>query len=447
MVDHAQDRLSPRTIAAIGTPPGKGGVGVVRISGPLALAVGQTVTRRSVFSPRYCHFTRFRDREGRVVDEGLAVHFPAPHSFTGEDVVELQGHGGPAVMRALLQAALDAGAEAAEPGEFTRRAFLNDRMDLSQAEAVAALIEAEQSTAARAALRSLEGELGRSVHALADELTELRVFVEGSLDFPDEDIDWLVEGRVLERVDGLLERLDRLRRRAATGVQLGRGFQVVLAGRPNAGKSSLLNALSGRESAIVTERAGTTRDILRESVEIGGFPVELADTAGLRVTEDLVEQEGVRRARALVSGADLVIYLVDATAGWTDEDRQEWEALPSERRLPVWSKADLAAPPKGEVGVSTVGEPGTDPLIELLQGRLQGGGTEDALGARQRHLDVLDRVRGFLEAARATLAIHGSGDLAGQDLRWAHESLGEITGRMHSDDLLGEIFATFCIGK
>ena len=350
-------------------------------------------------------------------------------------------------MRALLQAALAAGAEAAGPGEFTQRAFLNDRIDLSQAEAVAALIEADQDTAARAALRSLEGELGRQVTRLADELTQLRVIVEGSLDFPDEDIDWLAEANILGRVDDLLRRVADLHRRAETGVRLGQGLQVVLAGRPNAGKSSLLNALSGRQSAIVTERAGTTRDILRESVELAGFPVELADTAGLRPTEDAVEREGVRRARDLVAGADLVVYLVDAASGWDGEDEAEWGALPHDRRLRVWTKADLARAPAGEVAISTVAEPGLEPLIQLLQARLQGGGTEDALGARQRHLDVLDRVRRHLEAARATLAAHGSGDLAGGDLRWAHEALGEITGRLHSDDLLGEIFATFCIGK
>ena len=447
MVDHAQDRLSPRTIAAIATPPGKGGVGVVRVSGPRAEAVGRAVTGRAAFSPRYCHFARFRDADGRPLDEGLAVYFPGPHSFTGEDVVEFQGHGGPAVMRGLLQAALAAGAEAAGPGEFTRRAFLNDRIDLSQAEAVATLIEADHATAARAALRSLEGEFGRQVARLADELTELRVFVEGSLDFPDEDIDWLAEANIVARVDTLLEGLADLRRRAETGVRLGQGFQVVLAGRPNAGKSSLLNALAGRESAIVTERAGTTRDILRESVELAGYPVELADTAGLRPTEDVVEREGVRRARDLLAAADLVVYLVDAGAGWLPEDDREWAGLPEHRRLRVWTKADAAPPPAAEVGISTVAEPGLEPLIQVLRGRLGGGGTEDALGARQRHLEVLDRVHAHLEGARATLAAHGSGDLAGADLRWAHEALGEITGRLHSDDLLGEIFATFCIGK
>lgn len=437
----------PRTIAAIATPPGRGGVGVIRISGPDARAVGQALSGRRQFTPRYCHLVTFRDADGRPVDEGLVILFPGPHSYTGEDVVELQGHGGPAVMRELLGAALAAGAEPAEPGEFTRRAFLNDRLDLSQAEAVAALIEAEHGTAARAALRSLEGELGRHVDELEQALTELRVFVEGSLDFPDEDIDWLAEAGILERVDELLQRLAALRRRAATGVRLGRGYRVVIAGRPNAGKSSLLNSLSGREAAIVTARAGTTRDVLRESVEVAGFPVELVDTAGLRETEDLVEREGVRRARDLIAGSDLILYLADAEAGWTPEDEREWAQLPADRRLRIWSKADRSSGRHGETAVSTVGEPGLEPLIELLRGRLAGEGTDDALGARQRHLDVLDRVRDRLEAARATLAEHGSGDLAAQDLLWAQEALGEITGRLHSDDLLGRIFATFCIGK
>jgi tRNA modification GTPase len=447
MVDHAQGGLMPRTIAAIATPPGRGGVGVVRVSGPRAPEVGRALSGRRSFTPRYCHFATFRDADGQSLDQGLVIHFPAPHSFTGEEVVELHGHGGPGVMRALLDAVLAVGAEAAGPGEFTRRAFLNERLDLAQAESVAALIEAEHLSAARAALRSLEGEFGRLVADLTEELTELRVFVEGSLDFPDEDIDWLAEAGIVDRVDGLLGRLAALRGRAEKGVQLGRGFQVVLAGRPNAGKSSLLNAMAGRETAIVTERAGTTRDILRESLEVGGFPVELVDTAGLRETEDLVEMEGVRRARDLVSGCDLVLYLADACVGWTEEDAQEWEALPADRRERVWTKADRAAGPPGDTAVSAFGEPGLDALIELLQGRFQAGGSEDALGARQRHLDALDRVRRHLEGARATLAAFGSGDLAGQDLRWAQEALGEITGRVHSDDLLGRIFATFCIGK
>ncbi|MFB6261608.1 MAG: tRNA uridine-5-carboxymethylaminomethyl(34) synthesis GTPase MnmE, partial [Thiohalorhabdaceae bacterium] len=321
----------------------------MRVSGPLAKGIGSGVSGRRTFHPRYCHFATFRDANGQSLDEGLVIHFPGPHSYTGEDVVELQGHGGPAVMQGLLQAVLDAGAEMAEPGEFTRRAFLNDRLDLSQAEAVASLIEADHQTAARAAMRSLEGEFGRLVHGLAEELTELRTFVEGSLDFPDEDIDWLAEAGILERVDGLLDRLASVRQRAATGVRLGQGFQVVLAGRPNAGKSSLLNALSGRQSAIVTERAGTTRDILRESIEVGGFPVELMDTAGLRPTEDLVEQEGVRRARDLVSSCDLVIFLVDAEQGWTEADTQEWLALPENRNVVVWSKADRGRPAPGQV--------------------------------------------------------------------------------------------------
>jgi len=447
VVDHAEGRLKRRTIAAIATPPGRGGVGVVRVSGTDAAAVAAAVCGRSAFTPRHCHLAIFRDSSGAEVDQGLVVHFPAPHSYTGEDVIELQGHGGPGVMRELLRVVLEAGAAAAGPGEFTQRAFLNGRMDLSQAEAVAALIEAEHVTAARAALRSLEGELGRLVGELAESLTELRVFIEGSLDFPDEDIDWLAEAGIQEQVDGLLGRLAEIRRRAGTGVRLERGFRVVLAGRPNAGKSSLLNALSGRESAIVTERAGTTRDVLRESVEVGGYPVELVDTAGLRQTEDVVEREGVRRARDLVAAADLVVFLADAGEGWSEADRTEWQRLPEGTRIRVWSKADLGAVPAGETAISTITEPGVEPLIEVLRERLAGDDAGDALGARQRHLEVLDRVRGHLETARATLAEHGSGDLAGQDLRWAQEALGEITGRMHSDDLLGRIFSTFCIGK
>ncbi|HKJ87960.1 MAG TPA: tRNA uridine-5-carboxymethylaminomethyl(34) synthesis GTPase MnmE [Gammaproteobacteria bacterium] len=447
MVGNAEDRLTRRTIAAIATPPGRGGVGVVRISGPNALAVAIALSGRDRLTPRHCHLVTFRDSEGQALDQGLVIYFPAPGSFTGEDVVELQGHGGRAVMRGLLDAAQSAGAVSAEPGEFTRRAFLNNRMDLSQAEAVAGLIEAETLTAARASLRSLEGELGREVEGLAEELTRVRVFLEGALDFPDEDMDLLEEQRISTQVVGLLERVQSVRERAASGVRLSEGFLVVIAGRPNAGKSSLLNRLAGRDSAIVTERAGTTRDILRETIALGGFPVELADTAGLRETEDPVEREGVRRAREELNRADLALFLVDSVVGWTDEDAGEWDRLPPERREVVWAKGDVGTPPSGATAISTVAPPGLGQLEKLLEERLQMESTGDALGARQRHVEILDRVGADLDNARNTLEAYGSGDLAAQDLRRAHEALGEITGRIHSDDLLGRIFATFCIGK
>lgn len=439
--------MSPRTIAAIATPPGQGGVGIVRLSGPLSRDIALALSGRRHLAPRYCHFVTFRDRHGQPLDQGLVIYFPGPHSFTGEDMAELHGHGGPAVLAGLLAAVREAGAEDAGPGEFTQRAYLNDRLDLSQAEAVASLIEADHGSAARAALRSLDGEMGRLVNDLDEALTELRVFVEGALDFPDEDVDWLGEGQILERLDDLLGRLDRLRERTAGGVRLGRGYRVVLTGRPNAGKSSLLNALAGREAAIVTERGGTTRDVLRESVEIAGTPVELTDTAGLRDAEDWVEQEGVRRARETFHSADVVVFLVDAAVGWTEEDFGQWQRLPPERRHWLWSKADRIAGGVEEGGVSAVCEGGLEPLTELLRTQLLDAEPQDALGARERHLEVLDRVRGHLEAGREAFAGHVSGDLVAQDLRWAQEALGEITGRLHSDDLLGRVFATFCIGK
>jgi tRNA modification GTPase len=421
---------------------------VVRVSGPRALSIGLALSCRTQLRPRYCHFTAFQDLSGQVLDEGLVVYFPGPRSFTGEDVLELHGHGGPAVLHGLLQAVYAAGAEPAGPGEFTQRAYLNGRMDLSQAEAVAELIEADSRAGARAALRSLEGEFGRLVDELGEELTQLRMFVEGALDFPDEDVDFLVEGQVGKRLSELRERSAQLRRRAAQGVRLGEGFRVVLAGRPNAGKSSLLNRLSGRDSAIVTARAGTTRDVVRESVEIEGFPVELVDTAGLRETDDEVEREGVRRTRDQVSQADLVLYLVDTVAGWVPEDEREWGNLPGDRRLTLWTKADEANPPAGAAGIASNGEaPGIEPLFQVLREWLPAGTAGDALGARQRHVEALDRVDRFLCEAEETLAGHGSGDLVAGDLRWAHEALGEITGRLHSDDLLGRIFSTFCIGK
>ncbi len=446
MVDHPQVRLNLPTIAAVATPPGRGGVGVVRISGDRALAVGLALAGRRALEPRYCHLATFRDGEGQALDQGLVVYFPGPRSYTGEDVVELHGHGGPAILEGILEAAFALGATPAGPGEFSRRAYLNDRLDLSQAEAVAAMIDAESRAGARAALRSLEGELGRLVGELGDELTRLRVYVEGALDFPEDEVDVLGEGRVAQRLEALGERVVRLRCRADSGVRLIEGFLVVLAGRPNAGKSSLLNHLAGREAAIVTARAGTTRDVLRERVSLDGIPVELVDTAGLREAGDEVEMEGVRRVREILERADLVIYLADCQWGWTEGDDTEWQGLPSDRRLRVWSKADLGRPGE-DPAISLVAPPGVAGLHEALRERLVAGYGSDAIGARQRHIEVLDRVSGHLAAASRTLEEHGSGDLMAQDLRWAQEALGEIAGRVHSDDLLGQVFATFCVGK
>jgi len=447
-VDHAQSRLKPTTIAAIATPPGRGGVGIVRISGPRAPAIGRELAGRSYLQPRYCHLCRIRDAQGEPLDRALVIAFPAPHSYTGEDVVEVQGHGGPAVLQAVLEAAWALGAQPAEPGEFTRRAYLNDRLSLDQAEAVANLIEADSRQAARAAQRSLEGELGRRCQALAQRLLGLRVWVEGALDFPDEEIDLLAEADLEGQLRALESELTTLRQQAARGVRLNQGFRVVLAGRPNAGKSSLLNHLAGRDSAIVTERAGTTRDVLRETIHLHGFPVELVDTAGLRESTDVVEVEGVRRAREQVQGADWVCYLVDSRQGWGEADEVEWAELPGDRALRVWTKADgHSGDIHGEPTISVTGPPGTQGLEEVLSQRLGALGGEDALGARQRHVDALDRAGQALSHAHQAQRDFGSGDLVAQGLRQAQEALGTITGRVDSEDLLGEIFATFCVGK
>ncbi len=451
MVDHAQDRLNRRTIAAIATPPGRGGIGVIRVSGPRAQEIGLRLSGRSWLTPRYCHFATFRDTLGDPLDEGLIAYFSAPHSYTGEDVVECHGHGGPAVLHGVLEAIFQLGAAPAEPGEFTHRAFLNDRLDLSQAEAVAALIEADTRAGARAALRSLEGEFGRQVDQLVEEITNLRVFVEGALDFPDEDVDFLEEAGIVRRINDLRTRVIELHRRATCGVRLGQGYKVVIVGRPNAGKSTLLNHLSGRESAIVTERAGTTRDVLREAVEVAGYPVELIDTAGLRETNDSIEIEGVRRTRDQVVNADLILYLVDSSVGWEHEDAAEWQVLPEDRLLRVWTKTDLnvggQAIPPDEPSVSIHDVKGLEPLIQALSGFLDPGAPTSPLGARQRHVELLHCVGEELDQAAKTLSEFGSGDLIAQDLLRAQEALGEITGRIHSDEFLGRIFATFCIGK
>ncbi|MES1945521.1 tRNA modification GTPase trmE [Salinisphaera sp. PC39] len=440
------------TIAAIATPPGRGGIGVVRISGPGAAGIATAIVGAPP-APRTAGLRTFRDSAGNPIDRGIVLFFPGPHSYTGEDVLELQGHGGPAVLDAVLQAALAAGARPARPGEFTERAFLNDRLDLAQAEAVADLIEADTDAAASAALRSLEGAFSARVHALADSLTELRVYVEAAIDFSDEDIDFLSEGGVLERLDGVREALSALRREAGRGAALREGLRVAIAGAPNVGKSSLLNRLAGRDTAIVTAIAGTTRDVLREAISLDGLPLHVADTAGLRETGDPVEVEGVRRARAEITDADRILLVVDDRIGPTAEDRRLLNDLAAERVILIRNKCDLsgASPGRddsGDLRLSATTGAGFETLVERLKD-CAGYRSAEAGGfsARRRHLDALDRAGAALDSGRERLVAEQAGELLAEELRLAQEALGTITGTVSSDDLLGEIFASFCIGK
>jgi tRNA modification GTPase len=436
------------TICAVATPPGRGGVGVIRLSGTDSFSIARNLCG-TLPAMRTAGLRLFCDDKGREIDEGLVLAFPGPASFTGEDVVELHAHGSPVVLGLLMRACVAAGARFAEPGEFSQRAYLNDRMDLAQAEAVADLIAASTEKAARAARRSLEGAFSRRVDGLAEVLIELRVWIEAALDFPDEDVDFLADGDVLTRVDDVRQRLADLLRQADGGRLLNDGVHIAIIGPPNAGKSSLLNALSRRDSAIVTDIPGTTRDVLRETISVAGLSITLADTAGLRETRDSIEAEGVRRARREMSAADLVFWVIDST----QHEPIAPPGLPVDVPLiRIHNKIDLAGIPSRSEQRSIWLSAATGDGLGLLEALvIQELGLADSVGsefsARQRHVEQLGRALELVDHGRAELAGSGSGELLAEDLRLAAEALGEITGRVSADELLGRIFSSFCIGK
>jgi tRNA modification GTPase len=443
------------TIAAIATPPGRGGIGIVRVSGPMVADIAVALTGR-LPKPRRASLREFRDEEGRVLDTGLALFFRGPDSFTGEDVLELHGHGGAVVQDMLLKRVLELGARLARPGEFSERAFLNDKLDLAQAEAIADLIDSGSEQAARAALRSLSGEFSLRVTRLVEDITVLRAYVEAAIDFPDEEVDFLTEGDVAGRLDPIRDAFEVLAAAAKQGSLMREGLTVVIAGRPNAGKSSLLNQLAGHDAAIVTDIPGTTRDLLRERIDIDGLPLHLTDTAGLRESGDAVEQEGVRRAWGEMEKADQVLLVVDATLGLTGEDQGIIESMP--RAIPltvIYNKIDLTGqrPAEDELdGVASLWLSAQYGLgVDLLRAHLKRAAGyqqtgEDGFTARRRHLDALKRAREHLEEA-ADHVQAGAGELLAEELRLAQLCLSEITGEFTSDDLLGKIFSSFCIGK
>ena len=448
------------TIAAIATAPGRGGVGVIRVSGSNLLPFAFALTGKTP-KPRYATLADFRAADGSAVDTGLLLYFPGPNSFTGEDVLELQGHGGPVVMQLLLARCLDLGARLAEPGEFSRRAFLNGKMDLAQAEAVADLIDAATASAARSAVRSLQGEFSRAIGALNEELINLRMLVEATLDFPEEDIDFLKAADAFGRLRRLDEQLARTFDRAGQGKLLQSGLHVVLAGQPNVGKSSLLNRLAGDDLAIVTPIAGTTRDALRSTIQIEGIPLHIIDTAGLRETDDVVEQIGIERSWQEIERSDVVLLLVDARTGITEADREILAKLPGRlQRVTVYNKIDLAdrSPERHDehdahgdaVAISLSAREGAG--IELLRAellRIAGWHqTEDVFIARERHLRALALAREHLGTARAVVeSPFPALELFAEELRLTQQALGDITGEFTADDLLGVIFSRFCIGK
>ena len=436
-------------------------MGIVRVSGPLARAAAQAFCEREL-KPRYAHYGPFYGENREVLDEGIALYFPGPNSFTGEDVLELQGHGGPIVLDMLLQRCIQLGCRLARPGEFSERAFLNDKLDLAQAEAIADLIEASSAQAARNALRSLQGAFSQRVHNLTEQLIGLRIYVEAAIDFPEEEIDFLADGHVLGMLDKVREELSTVQREAGQGALLRDGMTVVIAGRPNAGKSSLLNALAGREAAIVTEIAGTTRDVLREHIHIDGMPLHVVDTAGLRDTDDHVEKIGVQRALKAIGEADRVLLVVDATAPEAQDPFALWPEFLEQRPDPakvtlIRNKADLSgenialevsADGHVTISLSARSTAGLDLLREHLKACMGYEQTsESSFSARRRHLEALSHASAALEHGRAQLTLAGAGELMAEDLRQAQHSLGEITGAFSSDDLLGRIFSSFCIGK
>ena len=476
--------LSTPTIAAIATPLGRGGVGIVRLSGSKAYSIACALTRKSEFTPRLASFCRFYQADGTVIDEGLVLYFKAPHSFTGEDVIELQGHGGIILQNQLLARVLELGAKQASAGEFSYRAFDNDKIDLLQAEAIADAIDATSAAAASSAIRSLTGEFSQKINQLLEQLVHLRLHVEAAIDFPDEeDVDFLSDGVIKSKLGQVQAQIKQVLATAKQGQLLRDGIDVVLAGRPNAGKSSLLNRLAGQERAIVTEVAGTTRDTLQETVVLNGLTLHLTDTAGLRDTEDTVERIGIARARTAINQADILLLVYDVTRDIEGDDtplqlaKQLFGELPEPKRLLfIANKSDLLdqknISDKGivvddicnaestiiyqqndndisyeQVNVSCETGAGIINLISALCAKVGFHPPENSLIARTRHLDALRRTANYLDEAHEQLTVFQAGELVAESLRQAQLSLGEITGEFSADDLLGKIFGSFCIGK
>lgn len=445
------------TIAAIATPPGYGGVGIVRVSGPLVSHISQKILGR-LPSPRYAHYSFFHDPSEEVIDQGIALYFQSPHSFTGEDVLELHAHGGPVVLDQIVATCVHHGARLAEPGEFSKQAFLNDKLDLAQLEAISDLIHAESRQAAKSALSSLQGVFSEKIKKLSEALVSARIQVEAGIDFSDEDIDLEESGRVAVICQKIQKDIEEIIKNAQQGVLLREGIQVVIAGKPNAGKSSLLNALTGEECAIVTELAGTTRDLLKQTILLDGLPLHIIDTAGLRESEDLVEKEGIRRARKAIASADLILYLVDLSQEHLSLNllRDELKAFSdgSSRLVIVGNKKDLCHSPllsfrEGiDLCISVKTEEGISQLKELIKERVGYGYHEEGnFIARRRHLEALSEVKQYIQFGVESFQVHQASELLAEDLRQAHQVLGKITGRFTTEDLLGEIFSTFCVGK
>lgn len=453
------------TIVAIATPPGRGGIGIVRVSGSLALTIAEAVLGKTP-TPRYAHYGNFFAENGQILDQGIALFFPNPNSFTGEDILELQGHGGPIVLQWILDRVVALGAKLAEPGEFSKQAFLNDKLDLTQAEATADLINASSEQAAKSALKSLQGEFSAQINSLVEQLIQLRIFVEAAIDFPEEEIDFLSDGKVAGQLDNILQQLKRVFDSAQQGALLSEGMSVVILGRPNAGKSSLLNALAGKEAAIVTNIAGTTRDIVKEKIQIDGMPLHILDTAGLRKASDEVEQIGIQKAWEAIKDADCVLVVIQADEQESDIDKEDLAILQQlPKNIPVTlihNKIDLVdLEPKiteqnknlqghheTEIWLSAKQRVGLDILKQHLKTSIgYAQTTEGVFMARKRHIKALNTALDLVLTGQQQLETYAAGELLAEDLKQAQSALSEITGQFTSDDLLGKIFTSFCIGK
>ena len=448
--------MSTDTIVALATPPGRGGVGIIRLSGPKSYSIALQLNNNKSLRPRYAEYCFLYEKNKEVLDQGLMFYFKAPHSFTGEDVVEIHAHGSPIVLDLLIKETLHWGARMAHPGEFSERAFLNDKIDLAQAEAIADLIQSSSQTAARMAVKTLQGDFSEKIHALNEKIIYLRLFVEAAIDFPEEEIDFLNDGTVTRLLEEIITKLHAIRAMAQQGVILREGLSLVIAGRPNAGKSTLINSLSGREVAIVTEVAGTTRDVMREHILLDDIPLYLIDTAGLRESSDVVEQEGIRRAWLEIKQADGILLVIDIN------EREQQEELISELKnslrdnipiITVFNKKDtinttpLLSNDALTVFLSAKTGDGIDELKVKVKELAGYQPMEGMFLARRRHLNALDKARTLLITGQQQLLQHRAGELLAEDLRLAHQVLSEITGEFTPDDLLGAIFSTFCIGK